>query len=63
VLERVKEAYAKYDWHVRIHDGTFDADYGAPTAGPPVFNLYVLNPSVVFGFGAEGFWSPTRWRF
>jgi hypothetical protein len=47
---------------VRIQDGAFDADYGAPTAGPPPFDVYALNPTRVFGFGTDETWSPTRWR-
>ena len=64
LLQRVAEAYArKYDWHVRVVDGAFDADYGAPTAGPPPFDVYALTPTRVYGFGVDETWSPTRWRF
>ncbi len=63
-LQRAAEAYAtKYAWHVRIQNGAFDADYGAPTAGPPPYELYALKPQHVFGFGVAETWSPTRWRF
>jgi Pyridoxamine 5'-phosphate oxidase len=63
-LQRVAEAYAsKYAWHVRIQNGVFDADYGAPTAGPPPYDLYALKPKRIFGFGVAETWSPTRWRF
>ena len=47
-LQRVATAYgSKYDWPVTARDGALDAAYGAPTAGPP--------PYEVFGFGRR--WS------
>ncbi|HEV8298689.1 MAG TPA: hypothetical protein VGQ20_15390 [Acidimicrobiales bacterium] len=54
-LQRVADAYAsKYGWPVKVRDGAFFAEYGAPTAGPPPYEVYVIVPDVVFGFG------PTR---
>ena len=39
-LQRVAAAYdAKYGWPVTIVDGAFDAPYGAPTAGPPPYEV------------------------
>ena len=62
-LQRVADAYAsKYDWHVTVRDGAFWAD-GAPTAGPPPFDVYEVTPTTVFGFGTDEAFSPTRWRF
>ncbi|WP_169239088.1 pyridoxamine 5'-phosphate oxidase family protein [Candidatus Roseilinea sp. NK_OTU-006] len=63
-LRRVAEAYAaKYDWHVTVRDGAFEAEYGAPTAGLPPYEVYEVTPETVFGFGANETFSPTRWRF
>lgn len=63
-LQRVAETYAKkYRWHPRPVDGAFDADYGAPTAGEPPYDVYEIVPSVAFGFGTDETFSPTRWRF
>lgn len=63
LLRRVADAYAaKYDWRVTIRDGAFYAD-GAPTAGPPPYEVYEVKPDVVFGFGTDDAFSPTRWRF
>ncbi len=63
-LRRVAEAYAtKYDWRVTVRDGAFDAEYGAPTAGPPPYEIYEVMPKTIFGFGANESFSPTRWRF
>ena len=63
-LERVAQAYAtKYEWHVRMQHGAFDADYGAPTAGPPPYDVYALRPRSVYAFGVTENFSPTRYRF
>ena len=65
-LRRVAEAYAStYDWHVTVRDGAFQAAGGAPTAGPPPYDVYAVTPTVAFGFGtgAENWDHPTRWRF
>ncbi len=63
-LERIRDAYAdKYQWTVTVRDGRFDAEYGAPTAGPPPFDVYEMTPRVVFGFGVDPSFSPTRWTF
>jgi nitroimidazol reductase NimA-like FMN-containing flavoprotein (pyridoxamine 5'-phosphate oxidase superfamily) len=64
VLRTVADAYAtKYAWHVQVVNGAFSADYGAPTAGPPPYDVYALQPVTVYGFGTDETWSPTRWRF
>jgi len=65
-LQRVADAYkAKYGWPPTVVDGAFDAPYGAPTAGPPPYEVYEIAPSVVFGFGTGNEHAPksTRWRF
>ncbi len=58
IAQRVAEVYGpKYDWPVTVRDGGV---YGANGDGGP---LYVVTPSVVFGFSeADGF-TATRWRF
>jgi nitroimidazol reductase NimA-like FMN-containing flavoprotein (pyridoxamine 5'-phosphate oxidase superfamily) len=62
-LRRVAEVYAaRYDWHVTIRDGAFYAD-GAPTAGPPPYDVYTVAPTTAFGFGTDETFNATRWRF
>lgn len=53
VLERVAAAYDdKYGWPVTITgDNTFDAPYGAPTAGAPPYRVYEITPRLVYAFG------------
>jgi hypothetical protein len=65
-LQRVAAAYdEKYAWPPTVVDGRFDAPYGAPTAGPPPYEVYEITPEVVFGFGTDDEHAPrsTRWRF
>ena len=65
-LERIADAYkAKYEWPVTVRDGAFDAPYGAPTAGPPPYEVYAVAPAVIFGFGTDEAYAPrtTRWEF
>jgi nitroimidazol reductase NimA-like FMN-containing flavoprotein (pyridoxamine 5'-phosphate oxidase superfamily) len=65
-LRQVGHGYReKYEWPVTVRDGAFDAAYGAPTAGPPPYELYRIDPGVVFGFGTDDALGPrtTRWRF
>lgn len=64
-LRRVADAYdSKYEWPVEIRDGAFFAE-GAPTAGPPPFHVFEIQPANVFGFGTDErhFDRSTRWRF
>lgn len=65
-LQRVAHAYAwKYGWPPTVKDGAFDAPYGAPTAGPPPYEVYEITPTVVYGFGTDDEHAPrsTRWQF
>jgi nitroimidazol reductase NimA-like FMN-containing flavoprotein (pyridoxamine 5'-phosphate oxidase superfamily) len=65
-LHRVADAYrAKYGWPPTVRDGAFDAPYGAPTAGPPPYEVYEVTPVVAFGFGTDETMAPrsTRWTF
>lgn len=65
-LEQVREAYRDaYDWPVEIVGECFDAPYGAPTAGPPPYELHQIVLSSVHAFGIDEQHAPrgTRWRF
>ncbi len=62
-LQRVADAYAStYGWQVAVRDGAFYAD-GAPTAGPPPYEVYEVSPTTIFGFGTDESFSATRWCF
>jgi Pyridoxamine 5'-phosphate oxidase len=63
-LRRVADAYAEvYGWRVAVRDGAFHDTEGAPTAGPPPYDVYEVTPKVAFGFGTDETLAPTRWRF
>jgi nitroimidazol reductase NimA-like FMN-containing flavoprotein (pyridoxamine 5'-phosphate oxidase superfamily) len=62
-LADVVAAYLdKYGWVVELRDGRLHGE-GAPTAGPPPYDVYRLTPHRPFGFPAGGEATPTRWRF
>lgn len=62
-LRRVAAAYtSKNGWQVEVRDGAFHAD-GAPTAGPPPYDVYEVTPTTAFSFGTDETFRPTRWCF
>ena len=63
-LARVADAYASiYGWQVTVRQGAFHAAGGAPTAGPPPYDVYEVTPTVAFGLPVGEGLVPTRWRF
>jgi nitroimidazol reductase NimA-like FMN-containing flavoprotein (pyridoxamine 5'-phosphate oxidase superfamily) len=63
-LRRVAERYATvFDWHVTVRDGAFHDTAGAPTAGPPPYDVYEVTPRTAFGLPVGEVFGPTRWRF
>jgi hypothetical protein len=53
-LRRVADAYASiYDWHVAVRKGAFHNTEGAPTAGPPPYDVYEVVPATAFAFGTD----------
>jgi|SRR5262249_6697037 len=62
LLRRVADEYArKYGWQATPRDGAFYDTEGAPTAGPPPYEVYQLTLTRVLGFPAGESFSPTRW--
>lgn len=62
-LTDVAAAYgSKYGWQVEVREGRLYGD-GAPTAGPPPYDVYRLTPHRAFGFPTIDDAPPTRWRF
>jgi Pyridoxamine 5'-phosphate oxidase len=63
-LRRVADTYARvYGWRVTVRDGALHDTEGAPTAGPPPYDVYEATPTTAFGFGTDETFVPTRWRF
>lgn len=52
-----------YRWQVTVRDGGVDAAGGAPTAGPPPYDVYQVAPATADGFGTDEPVAETRWRF
>jgi general stress protein 26 len=63
VLQRVAATYLeKYAWEVEVRDGAFHAG-GAPTAGPPPYDVYEVTPATAFTFATGGPSGSARYEF
>jgi hypothetical protein len=62
-LLRLAKRYAAQGWPARVSGEAFTAEYSAPSAGPPPWNLYVVKPSTAFGVSSSDPPGATRWRF
>jgi hypothetical protein len=62
-LQRIADAYASEGWAPTVRDGTFYAEYSAPSAGPPPWDLYEMQPTTVFAMGTAEPGGATRFRF
>jgi hypothetical protein len=62
-LLRLAKRYAAQGWPARVSGTAFTAEYSAPSAGPPPWNLYVVRPSTAFGVASADPPGATRWRF
>jgi pyridoxine/pyridoxamine 5'-phosphate oxidase len=62
-LERLAKAYAAQGWPAAAKDGAITAEYSAPSAGPPPWDLYEMVPTTAFGVATKEPFGATRWRF
>jgi hypothetical protein len=62
-LPRLAQRYAAQGWPASVGGGALTAEYGAPSAGPPPWNLYVVTPTTAFGVATAAPSGATRWRF
>ncbi len=62
-LRRLADLYAAQGWPASVSGGAITAEYSAPSAGPPPWNLYVVTPSIAFGTATAEPFGATRWRF
>jgi pyridoxine/pyridoxamine 5'-phosphate oxidase len=62
-LSRLAKRYADQGWPAKVSDGAFTAEYSAPSAGPPPWDLYALQPTTAFGVATAEPNGATRWRF
>ena len=62
-LGAVATAYAtKYGWTVEVRDGGLYGE-GAPTAGPPPYDVYLLTPRKAFALPTDDAEAGTTWQF
>ena len=62
-LLRLAKRYAAQGWPARVSGDAFTAEYSAPSAGPPPWNLYVVRPRTAFGVASSDPPGATRWQF
>src|SRR5712664_1830897 len=62
-LQRLVKRYNAEGWPASVSNGAFTAEYSAPSAGPPPWNLYVMRPRTAFGVATADPPGATRWRF
>jgi hypothetical protein len=59
-VERLASHWASTGWPARAGEGVIEADYSAPSAGPPPWDLWALEPHSALAVGERG---AMRWRF
>jgi nitroimidazol reductase NimA-like FMN-containing flavoprotein (pyridoxamine 5'-phosphate oxidase superfamily) len=61
-LRRIADAYASGGWQPTVRDGALYAEFSAPSAGPPPWDVYEMRPATVFALGTAEPYGATRWR-
>jgi nitroimidazol reductase NimA-like FMN-containing flavoprotein (pyridoxamine 5'-phosphate oxidase superfamily) len=62
-LQRIAGVYASQGWEATVRDGALTAEYSAPSAGPPPWDVYRVTPATVYALGTAEPYGATRWRF
>jgi nitroimidazol reductase NimA-like FMN-containing flavoprotein (pyridoxamine 5'-phosphate oxidase superfamily) len=62
-LQHLAETYRAGGRPATVSNGAFTAEYSAPSAGPPPWDVYEVVPETVFGLGTAEPYGATRWRF
>ena len=62
-LLRLAERYAAQGWPASVSGAALTAEYSAPSAGPPPWNLYAVRPTTAFGVATTEPSGATRWQF
>ncbi len=62
-LRRIADVYKSEGWEPTVRDGALYAEYSAPSAGPPPWDVYEVTPETVFALGTAEPYGATRWRF
>jgi hypothetical protein len=62
-LQHIADEYTRQGWQPTVRDGALYAEYSAPSAGPPPWDVYEVRPATVFALGTAEPYGATRWRF
>ena len=64
-VARIAEAFRADGWPASVDESgtSLTADYSAPSAGPPPWDVYEVTPDTVFALGTAEPYGATRWRF
>jgi hypothetical protein len=64
-VQRIADLYRSQGWPATVSDDglSLTAEYSAPSAGPPPWDVYELTPETVFALGAAEPYGATRWQF
>jgi hypothetical protein len=62
-LQRLARLYEAQGWPAKVGDAAITAEFSAPSAGPPPWNLYAVTPSTAVGVATAEPHGATRWRF
>jgi hypothetical protein len=64
-LKRIAELYAAQGWPATVSDdgAALTAAYSAPSAGPPPWEVYEVQPETIFAMGTAEPYGATRWQF
>lgn len=57
------QRYVAQGWPARAEGSVITAEYSAPSAGPPPWDLYVIVPETAYGVATAEPHGATRWRF
>lgn len=55
--------YVAQGWPARAEGIVITAEYSAPSAGPPPWDLYAIVPETAYGVATAEPYGATRWRF
>jgi hypothetical protein len=62
-LDTLAQMYRDGGWPATVEGDAFTAEFSAPSAGPPPWNLYRFHIDTAFGVATKEPWGATRWRF
>jgi hypothetical protein len=62
-LVRLAKRYAAQGWPASVSGEALTAEYSAPSAGPPPWDLYVVRPTTAFGVASAEPSGAMRWQF